>query len=92
MGPAIHPAPPHYLGRRDVVSISRGRLRRLEDRRRGGPCPECGLRQQDNGYIVVDGNDPVPDLPEVCPRCGRNTRLHMVVVYEGEEGEGGLLA
>jgi hypothetical protein len=71
------------------VSFSRGRLRRLEDRRRGGPCPECGLRPQDKGYIVVDGNDPVPELPEVCEACGRDTRLHIVVVYDGdEEGEG----
>jgi rubrerythrin len=67
------------------------RLEKLEDSARSGPsgrCPECGLRPQDNGYIVVDDNDPAGHIPEVCPECGRSTKIHIRVVYEGEEGEG----
>lgn len=73
------------------MSFFGSRLRRVEAATRKGPggrCSECGLRPQDKGYIVVDGMDPVPHLPEVCPQCSRSTRLHIVVVYEGEEGEG----
>src|SRR5829696_7083129 len=50
--------------------MSRGnlhrRLERLEASARSGPsgrCPECGLRPQDNGYIVVDDNDPAGHNP-----------------------------
>jgi hypothetical protein len=75
--------------------MSRGnissRLEKLEASTRSGPsgrCPECGLRPQDNGYIVVDDNDPAGHIPEVCPECGRSTKIHIRVVYEGEEGEG----
>lgn len=73
------------------MSFIKSRLRRAETATRGyrsGPCPECGLRPQDKGYIVVEGKDPVPHLPEVCPECGRSTRICIHVVYEGEEGEG----
>jgi rubrerythrin len=70
------------------MSFIKGRLRRLEERSHGGRCQECGLRPQDNGYIVVDDNDPAGHIPEVCPECGRSTKLHIRVVYEGEEGEG----
>jgi hypothetical protein len=64
------------------------RLRHLEERSRGGLCQECGLRPQDNGYIVVvDDYDPAGHIPEVCPECGRRTKIHIRVVYEGE-GEG----
>ena len=66
----------------------KSRIKRLEQGPAGGTCPGCRLRPQDKGYIVVDGKDPVPEIPEVCPECGRYTRLHIVVV---EEGEGGLL-
>jgi hypothetical protein len=72
------------------MSFIRSRLRRLEQSRRGQlPCPGCGLKPQDKDYIVLCGNDPAPEVPEVCPECDRNTRLHIVVVYEGDEGEGG---
>ena len=67
-----------------------GRVRKLESSVRGTrTCPGCGLRPRDKGHIVVDDKDPVPELPEVCPECGRDTKLHIRVVYEGEEeGEG----
>ena len=70
------------------MSFIKGRLRHLEERSRGGRCQGCGLRPQDNGYIVVDDIDPAGHLPEVCPECGRSTKIHIRVVYEGEEGEG----
>ena len=65
----------------------KSRLTHLEEHIRGGLCQECGLRPQDNGYIVVDDNDPAGHIPEVCPECGRTTKIHIRVVYEGE-GEG----
>jgi hypothetical protein len=75
--------------------VSRGnvssRLERLEASARSGAsgrCPECGLRRTDKGYIVLCGNDPVEHLPERCPECGRATKIHIRVVYEGDEGEG----
>jgi hypothetical protein len=74
--------------------MSRGNLHRrlgkLEVSAHGGlsgHCQQCGLRPQDNGYIVVDDNDPAGHIPEVCPECGRATKIHIRVVYEGE-GEG----
>ena len=74
--------------------MSRGnissRLEKLEASARSGPsdrCPECGLRPQDNGYIVVDDSDPAGHIPEVCPECRRSTKIHIRVVYEAEEGE-----
>ena len=70
------------------MSFIKGRLRRLEERSRGDRCQECGLRPQDNGYIVVDDNDPAGHIPEVCPECRRSTKIHIRLVYEGEEGEG----
>jgi rRNA maturation protein Nop10 len=67
------------------VSFIKSRLRRLEAApRQTRRCPECGLRTQDKGYIVVDGKDPAGELPEVCPECGRYTRIRIVVVEEGE--------
>ncbi len=67
------------------------RLEKLEASARSGPsgrCQQCGLRPQDNGYIVVDDNDPAVHIPEVCPECERSTKIHIRVTYEGEEGEG----
>jgi hypothetical protein len=67
------------------------RLENLEASARSGPsgrCPECGLWPQETGYIVVDNNDPAGHLPEVCPGCGRSTKIHIRVIYEGQEGEG----
>ena len=79
------------------MSSMKGRLRRAEAAVGGGRCPGCKLRPQDRGYIVIEDEkgtrDPVPGLPEVCPACGRHTRLRIVVVEdaEAEEGGGGLL-
>jgi hypothetical protein len=75
--------------------MSRGnvssRLKRLETSARSGPsgrCQQCGLMPRDKGYIVVDDNDPAGHIPEVCPECGRTTKIHIRVTYEGEPGEG----
>ncbi len=73
------------------MSFFKSRLRRIEEASRPSRCPGCSLRPEDKGYIVLDGKDPVPEVPEVCEECGRNTRLHIVVVYgDDEEGEGDL--
>jgi hypothetical protein len=66
----------------------KSRLRRIEEQAHSGPCQECDLSPQSKGYIVLDGKDPVPHLPEVCPQCGKSTRIHICVVYD-DEGEGG---
>lgn len=84
------------------MSFIKSRLRRVEGKARRGPgarCPECGLRPQDKGYIVLDDRvlgevrDPVPALPETCPGCGRGTRMRIVVAWDSEAdeeiGEGG---
>jgi hypothetical protein len=75
--------------------MSRGsvssRLERLEASARSGlsgRCTECGLGPRETGYIVLCGNDPAEHLPEVCPECGRSTKIRIKVVYEGGEGEG----
>jgi hypothetical protein len=78
------------------MSFIKSRLRRVEASVRGGPCPECNLSPRDKGYMVVEGalegKDPAPDVPEVCPKCGRNTKVHLRVLHDGneagEEGEG----
>jgi hypothetical protein len=75
------------------MSFIKSRLRRVEASARKGPtgrCQGCGLRPHDKGYIVAYGNDPAPHIPEACPECGRSTKVHIRVVYEGEEGGGGL--
>ena len=74
-----------------AVSIE-GRLRRLEERRSGGPCPECGLPPEGHGYIaLIDETHPEKsfkgDPAERCDRCGRLLYQVIKVVYEGEEGE-----
>ncbi len=64
-----------------------GRLRRVGSAARAAVrCPGCGLRPQDRGHVVVDDKDPAPELSEVCPACGRNTKIHIRVVYEAEGG------
>ena len=73
------------------MSSIEGRLRRAEASARGSSCcPRCGLRPRDRGHIVVEGvvegEDPVPELPEVCPSCGRYARVRIVVVEEGGRG------
>lgn len=70
------------------MSFIKNRLRRIETSILDSYCPRCCLRPQDKGYIVVDGKDPVPELPEVCPECGRSTRIHIVVVEDEEAAKG----
>jgi hypothetical protein len=72
------------------MSFIKSRLRRLEQRGRGGRCEECGLPPEGPGYIVhSDSEAGLPDDPgELCPKCGRRLWLVIQVVYDGEEGEG----
>jgi hypothetical protein len=79
-----------------AVSIE-SRLRRLEERRSAGRCPECGLLPDGQGYIVlIDKEDREEsfqgDHDERCKRCGRFLYTVIEVVYgspAGEEGGGG---
>ncbi len=64
------------------MSFIKGRLRHLEERSRGGRCQECGLRPQDNGYIVVDDNDPAGHMT-------REEVIRVARTFAGEEGEPG---
>jgi hypothetical protein len=76
------------------MSFIKSRLRRAEAAARKGSCGRCqacGLPPDGPGYIVLCGNDPAEHIPEVCPECGRTTKTHIRVAYEGEEGEGALL-
>ncbi len=78
------------ISARPVKEARRGRSKgKRPDRRadrQAGRCPGCGLRPQDKGHVVVDDKDPAPELSEVCPACGRNTKIHIRVVYEAERG------
>jgi hypothetical protein len=74
-----------------------GRLRRLEERGRGGICPECGYAPDDGTrrpIAVVYPNEPHKsfdgDPHERCPHCGQGLYVVINVVREGEEGGGGL--
>jgi hypothetical protein len=73
------------------------RLRRLEERGRGGICPECGFPPDSKGIIVlIDEEDSERsfqgDPDERCPRCGRFLYTVIEVGFGspvGEEGGGG---
>jgi len=72
----------------------KARLRRLEGRRLGGRCPECGLSPDEPGRIVlIDDDVPSEDFPdnpgECCERCGRPLYTVVRLVYH-EEGEGAI--
>jgi hypothetical protein len=77
------------------VSIE-SRLRRLEERRSAGRCPECGLApDEQRPFAVIEQGVPwkgSPDDPhECCVRCGLQLYTVIEVVYDspaGEEGEG----
>ena len=70
------------------MSFIKSRLRRIEQRARGGTCPECGLSGDSHGRIVI--SDPerpdrwFPDNPdERCPECGRPLWTIIQIVYDG---------
>jgi hypothetical protein len=73
------------------------RLRRLEERGRGGVCPECGFPPDSEGAIVlIDEEDRERsfqgDPDERCKRCGRALWCVIEVVHgdprDHEEGGG----
>jgi DNA-directed RNA polymerase subunit RPC12/RpoP len=73
------------------------RLRRLEERGRGGNCPECGYAPDDvtrRPIAVVYPDEPEKsfdgDPHERCPHCGQRLYVVITVVREGHEGGGGL--
>jgi hypothetical protein len=69
------------------VSFINSRLRRLEERARGGPCPECGGGPHGPERIAIDR---IPEgAEEFCPSCGRPLWTVIKVVYEGDEEGGG---
>jgi hypothetical protein len=68
------------------------RLRKLEEHRTGGRCPECGLPPDGHGYIVmIDETRPeesfngAPD--ERCARCGQFLYTVLRVVRDSPAGE-----
>jgi hypothetical protein len=88
------PRPPRYLERSRAVGTIKSRLRRLEESRHVGRCPECGLPPDGPGRIVlVDDGSPGNDFPddpwERCARCGRRLWCVIEVVYD-DEGEGAI--
>ena len=69
-----------------AVSIE-SRLRRLEERGRGGRCPECGLPPDGHGYtVLIDERGRLEsfqgDPDERCARCGRLLYTVIRVVYD----------
>ena len=68
------------------MSSMSNRLRRLEERARGGPCPECALPPGSPERIALER---IPEgAEEFCAECGRPLWVVIKVVYEGEEGGG----
>jgi hypothetical protein len=69
------------------MSFIKGRLRRLEERSRGGRCDSCSLPPKGHGRIVLIDNgiagEGFPDDPEErCSRCGRRLWCVIEVVYD----------
>ena len=80
---------------RGTVGFSRRTLRRLEGRMQGGRCPECGLTPEESGHFaLIDDGTPAegfPDDPgERCSRCDRPLWTVLNIIYDEEEGGGGL--
>jgi hypothetical protein len=77
------------------MSFIKGRLRRLEERSRGGRCQECGGGPHGPGHIVLYGEaaprQTLPDNPEErCGSCGRPLWCVIEVVYDSpDDTEGG---
>jgi hypothetical protein len=72
------------------VSFIKGRLRRLEEHRRSGRCPECELPPDRPGRIaLIDDGTPgegFPDDPEErCDRCSRRLWCVIEIVYDSSE-------
>lgn len=72
----------------------RRRLDRLEERQRGGRCPECGLAPKDKGYIVlIDEGRPEEsikgDPDERCQHCGRRLWFTIEVSAPRDEAREG---
>jgi len=68
----------------------KGRLRRLEERSRGGDCPECGFPPDAQGRtVLIDEERPEEsfdgDPDERCSRCGRYLWCVIRVVYGSED-------
>jgi hypothetical protein len=78
------------------VSSIENRLRRLEERGRGGRCPECDPPPEGHGYMVlIDETGPEESFEGYAEeRCGRSLDTVIRVVYDPpaaeEEGGGGV--
>ena len=79
------------------MNFFKSRLRRLEQRAGGGPCPQCGLSPGGPDAKRIVGTYPEDDrsalveeaLAECCDECGLPEVVHLRIVYEGaEEGRG----
>jgi ribosomal protein S14 len=73
------------------VSLIKSRLRRLEESKHAGRCPECGLAPHERRPpAVINEEHPEKsfdgDPYERCARCGRPLYTVLRVVYEGEGG------
>jgi hypothetical protein len=70
------------------MSFITGRLRRLEERSRGGRCQECGLPPDGPGRIVTVEGDLYHDPQERCSECVRFLWTTIKIVYEdGEDND-----
>ena len=70
------------------------RLRRLEERRSAGRCPECGLAPDEpRALAVIDEEHPEKsfdgDPDERCARCGRALWCVIEIVYDSPGDAGG---
>jgi hypothetical protein len=67
------------------VSSIESRLRRLEERRRSGPCQRCKLSPDGPGYLTIDH---IPEgAEENCSGCGRPLWTVIKVVYVDDASE-----
>ena len=67
------------------MSSIESRLRRLEERRRSGPCHRCKLSLDGPGYLTIDH---IPEgAQQNCPGCGRPLWTVIKIVYDGAEGD-----
>jgi hypothetical protein len=67
------------------MSSVESRLRRLEERRRSGPCHRCKLSPDGPGYLTIDH---IPEgAQQNCPGCGRPLWTVIKIVYEDDASE-----